>query len=83
MKRKAFLIIFKGFSLKQIKICFFSEGESPSCVGDFLVLSSFFVRKNITINESFRVHMSGLQLHDCLKLAKKKKKKTVTSQIVD
>ena len=33
MKQKAFFIIFKGLSLKQIKRFFFFEGECPTLMG--------------------------------------------------
>ena len=51
----------------------FTIQQYESWVANILVLFSLFVRKGIIINESFRVHMSGICLHVYLKLAKNKK----------
>ena len=65
-------------------------GSSPvqkceSCVGDFLVPLSVFMRKKVTINEniSFIDYVSKVQLLNCSKLAKLAPKIAMMSQFSD
>ena len=44
MKLKAFFIIFKGLSMKQIRQIFFLEGESPTLI--------VFIKKSVVGEES-------------------------------
>ena len=53
----------------------YSKQQCESCVRDFLVLLSVFVRQKITITENitFRDSVSGIQRRECSKLAKNPK----------
>ena len=53
----------------------YSKQECESCVRDFLVLLSVFVRQKITITENitFRDSVSGIRRRECSKLAKNPK----------
>ena len=46
----------------------FSKQLYESCVGDFLILFSVFVRQKVIINENVADHVSRILLPDCSKL---------------
>ena len=53
----------------------YSKQQCESCVRDFFVLFSVFVRQNVTItgNKTFADSVSGIRLSDCSKLIKNPK----------
>ena len=64
-------IHFSKISIFWQKYYLYSKQEYESCVGDFLVLFSCFVRWKVTINENVRLkkYASGIWLPDGFKLA--------------
>ena len=65
-------IFLQNFSVFCPKKHLYSKQECESCVRDFLVLFSVFVRQKFTITENitFRDSVSGIRRRECSKLAK-------------
>ena len=69
-----------NFSCKKLTIFFpkkylYSKRQCESCVRDFLVLLSVFLRQKVTITENiiFAESVSGIRSPDCFKLARNPK----------
>ena len=68
-------IFLQKISVFCLKKYFYSKQQCESCVRDFLVLFSVFVRQKVTITEkiTFADSVSGIRPPDCSKLAKNPK----------